>query len=463
MANSPVISLEFNELSPEITNRFIDQGKLPNFSRLKNQSKVFTTEAREEQKNLEPWIQWVTVHSGLSYKEHGVFDLGDGHKLKAPTISQLLSKSGYKVWLCGSMNVPFGNDTEGFVLPDAWSTASAPHPPELTPYWKFIRTNVQEHTNDSVPLTAKDYLGFSNFMVRHGLSADTVFAVIKQLVSQKISGKKRWKKAALLNRIQWDVFKWFYQKHQPDFSTFFLNSTAHYQHAYWRYFAPEQFEIQPTQEELDEYGDAVLFGYQEMDTLIGKVLDMASDDTTVILCTALSQQPFLKYEEKGGKTFYRPHSFDKLLDSIALDGVTNCQPIMSEEFRIYFETREQAKAAKEYLEKFRVGNETLFLTRLTDTSLHAGCRIFNPLPDDAVILWPDSERTEKFSSLFYKAPSTVKSGMHHPDGILWVKRPRVSPEVVKEKVSLQVVAPMILKMFGIKPEIKMQDSSILER
>lgn len=462
MTNSPVISLEFNELSPDLLNRFIDQGKLPNFARLKNQSKVFTTEAREEQVNLEPWIQWVTVHSGLSYEQHGVFDLGDGHKLKAPTISQLLSKSGYKVWLCGSMNVPFKDDIKGFVMPDAWSTASTPHPKELMPFWNFIRTSVQEHTNDSVPLTAKDYKEFISFMVRHGLSFDTVFAITKQLVSQKLTGKKRWKKATLLNRIQWDVFKWIYKKHQPDFSTLFLNSVAHFQHNYYRYFDPEGFENKPTSEEIEEYGDAVLFGYQETDIIVGKVLDMVSDDTTVVLCSALSQVPFLKYEEQGGKTYYRPHRFDNLLDVLKLEGVTHCQPVMCEEFRVYFETKEQAEKARPYLESLRVGDKPVFRTRLTESSLHVGCRIFTPLPDDAVISWPGSEKTEKFSNLFYDAPSTVKSGGHHPDGVLWVKRPSVSPEVVKEKVSLQVVAPMILEMFGIKPEINMQNSSILK-
>ena len=74
----PVLMLEFNELSPELMHRFITEGHLPNFKRLSDESLVYVTDAQEAQEVLEPWIQWVTVHTGLSYEEHGVFLLGDG-------------------------------------------------------------------------------------------------------------------------------------------------------------------------------------------------------------------------------------------------------------------------------------------------------------------------------------------------------------------------------------------------
>ena len=48
---------------------------------------------------------------------------------------------------------------------------------------------------------------------------------------------------------------------------------------------------------------------------------------------------------------------------------------------------------------------------------------------------------------------SLKSGMHHPDGILWMRVPGARPTVHREKVSLRDVPPTILSMFGIgKPE-----------
>ncbi len=40
-----VIVLEFNELVPSLVDRFIAEGKLPNFKRLRNESTVAVTDA----------------------------------------------------------------------------------------------------------------------------------------------------------------------------------------------------------------------------------------------------------------------------------------------------------------------------------------------------------------------------------------------------------------------------------
>ncbi len=46
--------LEFNELCSDLMRRFIEQGELPNFKRLLDQSIEYTTNADEEQEHLEP-------------------------------------------------------------------------------------------------------------------------------------------------------------------------------------------------------------------------------------------------------------------------------------------------------------------------------------------------------------------------------------------------------------------------
>ncbi len=108
-----------------------------------------------------------------------------------------------------------------------------------------------------------------------------------------------------MDRLQWDVFCHYYWKCRPDFSTFFVNSTAHYQHTYWRNMTPENFQIKPSDEENRAYGGAILYGYQQMDVLMGKFMKMAGRDKTLIFCTGLSQQPYLKAEASGGRHYYR--------------------------------------------------------------------------------------------------------------------------------------------------------------
>ncbi len=231
---------------------------------------MWTTEADAPAPDLEPWIQWVTVHSGKPYAEHQIHHLGDGHKLDVPNIWDLLSDAGNSVWVCGSMNVDYKSPINGWVLPDPWVRRVAPTPEELEPYYKFVSANVQEHTSGNVQLTRADQIAFLRFMASHGLRPQTVGAILKQLAGERRSDVG-WKRAVVLDRLQSDVFRRHYKRAKPDFSTLFLNSTAHYQHLYWRNMEPEHFKVKPAADEQEVYEEAILFGYQEMDRLIGEL------------------------------------------------------------------------------------------------------------------------------------------------------------------------------------------------
>jgi predicted AlkP superfamily phosphohydrolase/phosphomutase len=443
-----VILLEFNELSPVLIRRFMDAGELPNFHRLYRESHAYTTDAEEAAPNLEPWIQWVTVHSGLSFEEHGIFHLGDGHQLDRKCIWDILSDHGLRVWVCGSMNARYDQPINGCVLPDPWATGVDPYPEELGTWSTFAQRNVQEHTNDRVPLTKADYVKFVAFMASHGLSLSTAAAIVKQLLRERVARTERWRRATILDKLQWDVFRWYYRKYKPHFSTFFLNSTAYYQHRYWRNMDPEPFKVKPTAEEQAHYASAVLYGYKEMDRIVGAVLALAERDTTVVLASALSQQPCLLYEDIGGKTFYRPRDFAELLRFAGVDAPHKVAPVMSEQFHLHFDTEAAAAAAAGRLGALVTAGRPLVTVEQRGSSVFAGCRIFEQLPRDAVVTAGESARSAPFFDLLYQAEG-IKSGMHHPDGILWLRHPGRDHKVVPERVPLRSVAPTILKLFGV--------------
>lgn len=303
----PVILIEFNELVPSLMQRFMAEGRLPNFQRFYNEAQVYTTDAEEEGENLNPWVQWVTIHSGLSASEHGVTRLSDGHRLGTKAVWDILSEADYRVWICGSMNAPYDRPLKGMLIPDPWSTGLSPYPERVfDPYYDVVRYIVQEHTNPGARLSKSDAFKFVWFMLTHGLSPSTVRSVIGQLSSERLRHDS-WKRAVLLDLFQWDLFQHYYSKDQVDFATFFLNSTAHFQHAYWRHMEPEPFSVKPSQKEIDQYGNAILYGYERMDELICRFLKIAGEDATLIFCTGLSQQPYLKRESTGGRHYYRIH------------------------------------------------------------------------------------------------------------------------------------------------------------
>ncbi len=449
----PVLLLEFNELSPALMTRFMDEGHLPNFRRLYLESQVFTTRAEETPPALEPWIQWVNVHTGLHYSEHGVFSLNEGHKLDRPAVWDILSRAGHRVLVFGSMNLRYELPVNGCLVPDPWTTRLAPYPPDLAPYFRFVQKNVVEYTNE-VRLGPRDYLRFLVFMITHGISRETTVAVLRQLASER-GGRHRWRRAVLLDKLQFDVFAWYYRRLRPHFSTFFLNSTAHFQHLYWRSFAPDLFRVKPSAEEQVEYGSAILYGYREMDRLVERFFSLVGPDVTMILCTALSQQPCLSYEESGGKVLYRPRDFEAFLRFAGVIQPHRVSPVMAEEFHLYLDDREGLRRAEALLGGLRIGDRPALRIRHQDGGLLLGCGIFQELPPHTRLVRADSGADVGFFDLFYRIEG-VKSGMHHPDGLLWIRTPEKKHAVTPGTIPLTAIAPTILGLSGLEAPAFMQ-------
>lgn len=205
-----VILLEFNELTRSLVSRFTAEGWLPNFKRLYDESRVFTTDASEDAAEdgrlLNPWVQWVTVHTGVSAAVHGVSQLGQAAKLTQKCLTELLTEAGHRVLIFGTMNVRYDERLKGCVVPDPWTTGVGPHPNELIPYHRFIQKTVQDHTSAQDGPSAAESLAFLRFMGTHGLSLSTVLAIARQLAAE-VTGRYRWKRVAILDRIQWDAFR----------------------------------------------------------------------------------------------------------------------------------------------------------------------------------------------------------------------------------------------------------------
>jgi hypothetical protein len=358
-------------------------------------------------------------------------------------------------------------------------------------YYAFVRQHVQEYTNEHARLSLKDNLRFLKFMFTHGLSLNTIGTIVRQLASERTGGA-RWKRAAILDKLQFDVFQSEYRRLSPHFSTFFLNSTAHMQHTYWRNMEPELFTVKPTGAEQAEYAEAILFGYQQMDDLIGRFIQLAGSDATLVFTTALSQQPCLIYEDIGGKLLYRPKNIERLIDFADVHRPHKIAPVMAEQFYIHFENETDAREAEAKMGCLQVNGETTMWLQRQGASLFAGCTIHTALPQAAVLtlsgtqkpeqgrLSPpndqeptstppsqaplfgrDSRKSTPFFDLFYLMEG-MKSGMHHPDGMLWIRTPQRDHTVHEGKVPLTSVAPTILSLFDVAQPAYMKGEALDE-
>jgi hypothetical protein len=417
-----LILLEFNELCPSFVEQFIDEGLLPNFKRLRDASERFITHASDSM--LEPWIQWVTVHTGVPLLEHGIVDLDEADKLRHEAFWETLTDES--VLLLSPMNVKFKNRGDSVFLPDPWAASQSPSD-ELKPLANFIRSAVTSHARTD-KLDATDALGAVLFLVSHGLSFESVRAAFKQLSSERFgSHATKWRRATVLDRLLWDVFSHYWKKISPRIGVFFSNATAHYQHKYWSHHDPSGFSIKPDQAEILDYGNAIRFGYQAHDRLIGKALALAGTDAVVAMCTALSQQPMHDYEVRGGKAMFIPKSYADLLRFLGAPP-GRAEALMAEESWLRFRGEDEARDAHAKVRAARTeAGQPVFKTRgLERSSFIIGCGLFASEVKADTLMFSGDERRAQFDEFFLPMP-TVTTGKHHPDGLLWIADRRAQP------------------------------------
>jgi hypothetical protein len=102
------------------------------------------------------------------------------------------------------MNLNYGR-LNGYVLPDPWDREGQPHPERLAPFYRTVARQVQESSREG-PLSKKEMLAFGWFLVRNGLRPDTAGVLLKQLWRERRDPGLRWRRAMLLDRLQYDVF-----------------------------------------------------------------------------------------------------------------------------------------------------------------------------------------------------------------------------------------------------------------
>ena len=120
---------------------------------------------------------------------------------------------------------------------------------------------------------------------------------------------------------------------------------------------------------------------------------------------------------------------------------------MSEQFHVRLDSEPEAREAARRLSSLTVDGEPALTVEQRDASVFAGCGIFGRVDPEASLHCPGDGDPLPFFRLFYQVDG-MKSGMHHPDGILWIRRPRVHHRVHATKVPLRDIAPTLLHLYG---------------
>ena len=406
MKKKQTILLGLNEINFDYIKFYISKGLLPNFKRLFDYNDTIETISEKEYKLLEPWVQWVTIHSGKSFEEHNIFRLGD--IVNRPELSQIfeeLEKEGLSVGAVSPFNAENRLKNPSFFIPDSW-TKTKPYGNWLVnALYQAIRQSVNDNAKSKFNLKSLVSLGISILLL---VPASRWFHYLKTILKAKKPGFK----AIFLDSLLADVHLSLWEKHRPDFSNLFLNSGAHIQHHYLFNSKAYKGSLKNPQWYCSNDFDPLIQILSEYDYQIGKMLELKN--VRLIVATGLHQQPH------ENLTFYwRIKDHIEFAELIGIKRFTEILPRMSRDFLVKFNNEIDALNAEKLLNSFFASNDHLKIFNVDNrgTSLFVELTYPNDISDSDSIYSKESKlKIENFKS--FVAFVAIKNGEHNGIGYL---------------------------------------------
>lgn len=414
MSHNPKILLfELNEFSVDLLSEASKVLSLPYVQKLLEMQRVETwTDDTYESDFLEPWVQWVSVHTGQTSQDHFVKHLGDISHLDHLQLWEVLSKQGVTSGVWGPMNASRGiADQCLFFVPDPWTVSEEAYPDELGDFLSMIRYLSQNYLNKSVWTITKKVGKFLMLIAKWGLLGK-LFAEMPQVIKNAVKfGAKNFIFISVADYFSTLLFLKYKERYNPDFTLLFLNSLAHLQHHHWK--------------GRDYAGNEKLkYGLTYLDRILEKIFASMGENEKIVVTNALSQK---NTNEEKPWVLYRQHDQESFLRAIGIK-YRNVEPLMTHDAHIFFHTSKEAKEAKALLESASINGKKLFMTEsYPDMPEKLFYRIdFTDEVDQTAVLSIGGKELH-FFDLF--ASIVVRTGKHIPSGQLFTTLP-VSQEMM---------------------------------
>ena len=433
---NPLIFIELNEINFDVAKKYIQQRilNLPNFKRLLEGHFIRTSSERQYHL-LEPWIQWVSVHTGLKFKEHRIFRLGDIVGSGLSQIFEKLEQHNLSVGAISPMNAENKMLSAKYFIPDPWTKSITDGS-----FWsRALASTISQAVNDN----AQSKLSMKGIIFL--LVALIKFSKIKHYpIYFKLALTSRnapWRKALFLDLFLHDIHLTLFNNNKNDFSVLFLNAGAHIQHHYFfnskpiKKLSKSRNPLWYIKDELDPVAEVLTL----YDLILGEYLKTHSE---LIVATGLSQSPYNQI-----KYYYRLKNHH---DFLTLMGISfkDVLPRMTRDFLITFHTKNAALKAQNILRSIKTINEGISLFKEVD---NRGSNLFvtltypHEINKDCKIKARDGEVISLVDHVAFVA---IKNGMHQEEGFAFFtnKASKFSP---KNKAHVKELYYSILNFFGI--------------
>ena len=161
MVDRKLILVELNEINFDVVKLYLNKGEsLPGFSKIIKDG-IIETSSEKEYNQLEPWIQWPSIHTGKNYNEHQIFRLGDMVNSSQKQIFEVVEEAGYKVGAISPMNTKNNLKNPSYFIPDPWTATPSDNSYLNKKITKAISQAVNDNASSKITLKSMAVLIFS--------------------------------------------------------------------------------------------------------------------------------------------------------------------------------------------------------------------------------------------------------------------------------------------------------------
>lgn len=339
----PLIVLELNEFNRDLLAQCAREFALPSLQKILSFHETRThTHDTTESDYLEPWVQWVTVHTKTPSSEHQIKHLGDISQLRQTQIWEDLSRRGISTGVWGAINGSrAGAENCRFFVPDPWVFSEQAFPSSLNYLINLPRYLAKNRKNISLIRIGFHLLEFCKILLNPGVVGAAIAESPRFFARVLKDGPREYVSFSLFEYLSSLEFIRCWKRDRPQVAFLFLNTVAHLQHYYW---------------DLTDAANRARFRYclRHLDSICERVLAL---DTDLVLFNGLSQMNTLHEPEWVA---YRPADHDEFLRFYGIR-YAKVEPLMSYDAILLFDRDEDAIEARRRLEELRVrGRPLLF-------------------------------------------------------------------------------------------------------
>ncbi|MBI5274507.1 MAG: alkaline phosphatase family protein [Chlamydiales bacterium] len=418
-----VLLVELNEFNAKLLENGAKHFHLKNIQKMLSLCEyITTTDDTYESDFLEPWVQWVSVHTGKPSAEHGIKHLGDTPHLQTPQLWEYLGQRGITSGIWGAMNASRNacKDTL-FFLPDPWTASEIAYPSELNALLDLLRYASKNYLQKSATIFLKKIKLLLSFFSSHHL----IKSLLKELPSLMYHAIKYRGKhfvfISFFDYISTLLFLNYYKQYNPDFSLIFLNSLAHLQHHHWT---------------NDNYSDQqpLAYGLKYLDKVFGTIFSALGEKDILIVTNALSQK---NTNEEEPWILYRQINQSNFLKTVGIT-FSKVEELMTHDAHIHFSSEKECLVAKSILEHATIANQKLFLIeqyKEDPKKLFYRICFTDCIPKESTL--HINNQQVRFFDLF--KPIVQRTGKHIPYGTIYSNE-RSFPKKMKNHELFQHIA-----------------------